>query len=64
MKAKPEFSVDIKKNDKVLSFMCSFLPSEYSETKESNGIKLALKIRFDFNIYFIRGFRNQSHSHT
>jgi hypothetical protein len=37
MKSKPTFCVDIKKDTRVLSFWCSYLPAEYGEAKENTS---------------------------
>jgi hypothetical protein len=40
MKARPAFTVDINRNGKILSFGCSFLPSEDSGKDAGNIYKL------------------------
>jgi hypothetical protein len=47
MKARPSFTVDIKKGDKVLAFACSFLPPEEG-SKDSSKILIRYHLKFIF----------------
>ena len=60
MKARPAFTVDINRNGKILSFGCSFLPSEDSGKDAGNIYKLnKLFILFNY-IFFIMFSRRLS----